>query len=178
MTTVDGGMLTVADASKMTEAKKIRWFGMLKGIPRTEVDITSVGYKYNMNNVTATIGQVQLQGIDQILNRHIENGKYFDSKFSEINGIDFARCDSSAEPSYWIYTLLSDNSADIEKAMTAAGISASKLHRPNNLHSIFKASQTDLPGLDSFYRRLLHIPCGWWVTDEDRYRIVEVLRKG
>ncbi|MGO4277670.1 dTDP-4-amino-4,6-dideoxygalactose transaminase [Cupriavidus sp. OV038] len=178
MTTVDGGMLTFQDDAQMEAAKKFRWFGMLKGVPRTEIDITSVGYKYNMSNVNATIGLVQLQNITPVLDRHTENGKYFDALFESISGVDFARCDASAEPSYWLYTLLSDDSASLEKALNGAGISASKLHRPNNLHSIFAASRRDLPGLDTFYKRLLHIPCGWWVSDEDRARIVEVIRKG
>jgi hypothetical protein len=43
---------------------------------------------------------------------------------------------------------------------------------------VFFSSKCDLPGLDSFYSRMLHIPCGWWVTDEDRERIVSVIKKG
>lgn len=178
MTTVDGGMLTVADPSRIPDAKRFRWFGMMKGVPRTEVDISTIGYKYNMNNVNATIGLVQLQHINSVLARHIENGKYFDAEFSKISGLDFARSETGAEPSYWLYTLLSDYSADLEKALNAAGISASKLHRPNHLHSIFKSSQVDLPGLNDFYRKLLHIPCGWWVSNEIREKIVQVISKG
>jgi len=178
MTTVDGGVLTVADPSKIPDAKRFRWFGMLKGVPRTEVDISTIGYKYNMNNVTATFGRVQLNCIDPLLNRYIENGKYFDSTFSTISGVDFARSEGIAQPSYWLYTLLSDHSEDLEKAFNAAGISASKLHRPNNRHSIFKSSDDELPGMENFYRRLLHIPCGWWVSDEDRERMVDIVIKG
>lgn len=178
MTTVDGGILTMADAKHMTAAKKFRWFGMLKGVPRTEVDIQSIGYKYNMNNVNATIGLVQLNHIDAILDRHISNGRYYDTQFQGIPGLDFARCDAAAKPSYWLYTLLTDHADDIEKALNVADIMASKLHRPNNFHSIFRSSEKPLPGLDQFYRRLLHIPCGWWVSDEDRERIVAVIKKG
>lgn len=179
MTTVDGGMLTLARSDEVTAAKKFRWFGMLKGVPRTEVDITSVGYKYNMTNVTAAIGLLQLENIEQaVLQRHVDNGKFYDAQLAKVPGVDFARCEPVAEPSYWLYTLLSDNSADLEKALNAAGISASKLHRPNNLHSIFKPSDRALPGLDAFYKRLLHIPCGWWVSDEDRARIIDVIKRG
>ncbi|KWR90161.1 DegT/DnrJ/EryC1/StrS family aminotransferase [Cupriavidus sp. IDO] len=178
MTTVDGGLLTLSDESQLDAAKKFRWFGMLKGVPRTEIDITSVGYKYNMNNVNATIGLVQLQNISAVLDRHIENGKFYDAQLESVSGVDFARCDAVAEPSYWIYTLLCDDSASVEKALNAAGIAASKLHRPNSLHSIFAASRRELPGLEAFYKRLLHIPCGWWVSDEDRERIVDAIRKG
>ena len=178
MTTVDGGILTMADHKLMTVAKKFRWFGMLKGVPRTEVDIDTVGYKYNMNNVNATIGLVQLKHISGVLDRYISNGRYYDKRFESIPGVDFARCDVVAKPSYWLYTLLSDHAEEIEKALNAADVMASKLHRPNNLHSIFDSSKKPLPGLDQFYKRLLHIPCGWWVTDEDRERIVDVIKKG
>lgn len=178
MTTIDGGVLTVADPKLMTAVKKFRWFGMLKGVPRTEVDIQTIGYKYNMSNVNATIGLIQLNHISSILNRHISNGKYYDEQLQSIPEVDFARCDAAAKSSYWLYTLLSDHAEAIEKALNAAGVMASKLHRPNNLHSIFKASKKPLPGLDQFYKRLLHIPCGWWVSDEDRQRIVDVIKKG
>lgn len=178
MTTVDGGLLTLKREDQIQAARKFRWFGMLKGVPRTEVDIDGVGYKYNMNNVTATVGLVQLQHIAPILQRHVDNGRYYDEQLSGIAGVDYARCDAAAEPTYWLYTLLSDDSAALEKALNAAGISASKLHRPNNLHSVFKASDCELPGLAAFYRRLLHIPCGWWVNDEDRARIVDIIRRG
>lgn len=178
MTTVDGGMLILADSAQTTAAKKFRWFGMLKGVPRTEVDIQSIGYKYNMSNVNAAIGLAQLQHIGGILSRHIANGRFYDSKFADIPGIDFARCDAQGNPSYWLYTMLSDNSVEIEKSLNEAGFLASKLQRPNHLHTIFQGSAKPLPGLEQFYKRLLHIPCGWWVNDEDRERLVSILKKG
>jgi dTDP-4-amino-4,6-dideoxygalactose transaminase len=178
MTTIDGGALTVKNPDLLIAAKKTRWFGMLKGVSRTEINIDSIGYKYNMNNIVATVGLIQLEGIDNVLSRHISNGKYYDNSISKIPGLDFAQCEQGSESSYWIYTLLSEFSEDIEKALNTAGIQASKLHRPNNKHSIFFDSSKDLPGLDTFYRRLLHIPCGWWVTDEKREEIISILKKG
>lgn len=178
MTTVDGGMLVLKNPERLVEAKKFRWFGMLKGVPRTEIDVASVGYKYNMNNVTATIGSVQLSIIDSVLSRYIENGKYFDMHIAKIPGLSFARSEGIAESSYWLYTLLTDRSEEVERCLNAAGVTASKLHRPNHLHSIFSSSARYLPNLESFYKRLVHLPCGWWVTDEDRQFIVETLQRG
>lgn len=178
MTTIDGGVLVIKNPNQLMAAKKIRWFGMLKGVPRTEVDISSIGYKYNMNNVTATIGLVQLMGISKLLEKHKLNGQYYDNSIAKIPGLDFAICDQDGKSSYWIYTLLSEFSGDLEKTLNAAGIQASKLHRPNNKHTIFMGSNKNLSGLDKFYRRLLHIPCGWWVTDEKREEIISILQKG
>lgn len=178
ITTVDGGALTVEDPSKIIEAKKFRWFGMLKGVPRTSVDITSVGYKYNMHNVAATIGLAQLDTVDGLLQKHIDNGRYFDTVFASTSDIKFARVETDAVSTYWLYTLMTDRSDAIERALAQAGVSASKLHRPNNLHSIFEGSARDLPNLQRFYSRLLHIPCGWWVSEKDRKMIAEVILQG
>lgn len=178
MTTVDGGVLTMRDTSKGAQARKLRWFGMAKGVPRTEVDIERIGFKYNMSNVSGVIGLAQLETIGPRISRHIDNGRYFDKAISVIPGLEVTRIDSEAMPSYWLYTVLSDNSDDIERRLAEVGVAASKLHRPNHLHSVFAPMRRHMPGLETYYRRLTHIPCGWWVTNEDRERIVDALRKG
>lgn len=178
MTTVDGGVLTMRDVTRADEARRLRWFGLAKGVPRTEVDITTPGYKYNMNNVTAVIGLAQLETIERLIDRHIANGRYFDEHIARIPGLAVTQFEAEAQPSYWLYSVLSENSDAIESCLAAVGVSASKLHRPNHLHSVFAQMRRPLPSLDTYYRRLTHIPCGWWVTDEDRERIVDVLSKG
>jgi hypothetical protein len=55
---------------------------------------------------------------------------------------------------------------------------ASKLHRPNHYHSVFEPFRRPMPALDRFYQRLVHIPCGWWVSEADRARIADALRRG
>ena len=178
MTTVDGGMLALRDASRLRSARKLRWFGLEKGVPRTEVDITRAGYKYNMNNVTATVGLTQLDVIDPAIARHIDNGRFFDAELAGIAGLSVVPIATGSEPSYWLYTLLADDSDAVERRMADIGVMASKLHRPNHFHSVFAPYRRELPGLDAFYRRLVHLPCGWWVSDDDRERIVTALRKG
>jgi perosamine synthetase len=178
MTTIDGGVLSMRDVSRADEARRLRWFGMAKGVPRTEVDITVPGFKYNMHNVAAVMGLVQLKSIKALIDRHIANGKFFDEEIPKIPGLSITQFELAAEPSYWLYSVLSSNSDDIEGCLHAAGFSASKLHRPNHLHSVFSQYLRPMPGLDEYYLRLTHLPCGWWVTDEDRERIVTALQRG
>ena len=178
MTTVDGGALVLREPDQIRAAKKLRWFGLEKGVPRAEVDITQAGFKYNMTNVAGVIGLRQLDGIDGAIARHIENGQAFDAAFGAIPGLSTVPIEAASKPSYWIYTLLSDDSEAVERLLAEIGVAASKLHRPNHLHSVFAPYRRDLPGLAEFYRRLTHVPCGWWVSDEDRDRIVSALSKG
>ena len=131
-----------------------------------------------MHNVAATIGLAQLEHIDGLIARHVDNGRYFDEQLSRIPGLTVTRFPAEAEPSYWLYTVLSDDSEAVEARLHAIGVAASKLHRPNHLHSVFAPMRRPLPGLERYYRRLTHLPCGWWVGDEDRQRIVDALSRG
>jgi len=179
MTTVDGGMLACSDAAVLPRGRRLRWFGIDRATQRTEVDVTEVGFKYHMNNVNATLGLVQLEHIAPAIARHAANGRWFDAAFDELGG-GVARCrfEEAAAPSYWFYTLLCDDAEGLSRHLSAHGIGNSKAHRRNDLHSVFAGSRTPLPGLDLFYPRMLHIPCGWWVDDESRERIVDVVSRG
>jgi perosamine synthetase len=182
MTTVDGGMLACNQAgdieSVLAAGRKFRWFGIDRNAPRTVVDVASVGYKYHMNNVTATIGLAQLTQIERVIARHIANGRYFDRALQGIAGLSLCRWDSQAQPSYWFYTVLVEDQEAFSRHLAAHGIASSQLHKRNDLHTVFAASRCQLTGLDEFYRKMVHIPCGWWIDDEQRAYIVDVIRRG
>ena len=174
MTTIDGGML-ISKKPLDEEIKRFRWFGMLKGGDRTKMDISTIGYKYNMTNVAAVVGSCQLESITSRLKRHIDNGKYYDRALSGVKGVELVALPEFVRPSYWLYTLKVDDSDDLIKKLNAIGVQASKLHKPNHNHSIFNASDVTLPCLNDFYNKLVHIPCGWWVDDNYREKIVECI---
>ena len=180
LTTIDGGMLALADAALLPRGRRLRWFGIDRAVARTDVDVTEVGFKYHMNNVNATLGLVQLAHIAPMIARHVENGRWFDAAFDAlgVSGLERCRVAAEAEPSYWFYTLLCDDANGLSRHLSAHGIGNSKAHKRNDRHSVFAASRTDLPGLDRFYERMLHIPCGWWIDDAARERIVEVVGRG
>jgi dTDP-4-amino-4,6-dideoxygalactose transaminase len=178
MTTVDGGMVCIKDDSEFEKAKLIRWFGIKKGISRFENDISVQGYKYHMNNINATIGLVQLQNIEQTISAYIDNGKYFDNALKNIKGIELLKYYKDSQPSYWLYTLKVNRKDDFIAMMEKSGIMASELHKRNDVHSIFKDFRCSLPNLSKFEKEWVHIPCGWWVTKNDREFIVNTIKKG
>lgn len=178
MTTVDGGFLAMQTPEELDRARRLRWFGLDKKRSRLENDITEVGYKYAMNNVNATIGLIQMQYLHEIINRYIENGKYFDSELAGVDGVVLPYYYPGAEASYWLYTMKVERRADFIKMLESNGVSASPLHHRSDTHSIFKDSRRELPGMEEWYNSFVHIPCGWWVTEEDRNKIVELIKKG
>ena len=77
-----------------------------------------------------------------------------------------------------VITMLPNSPHVRQVVMEENGIMASELHLRNDRHSVFAESKCELPALDDFYSRFVHIPCGWWVDDTERERIVALIRKG
>jgi dTDP-4-amino-4,6-dideoxygalactose transaminase len=178
MTTADGGMLVCRREEDLPAGRRIRWFGIDREKPRTTVDVTHVGYKYNLNNVTAAMGLAQLDAIEPVIQRHMDNGAFYDRALSGIDGVDVCQFDAGAVPAHWLYTVLADRRDDLARWLDEGGVDCSQVHRRNDWHSVFAASRRELPGLDEYYRRMLHVPCGWWVSDEDRAFIADRIRRG
>lgn len=178
MTTVDGGMLTVKDPADLKRGRLLRWFGIDRQAPRVDVDVATLGFKYHMNNVTATIGLVQLEHVRSVVGSYIRNGRDFDERLAKVPGISLARWDPKAEPSYWFYTLFAERRDDLARKLTERGIGNGLVHKRNDRHSLFASSKCPLPGLDRFWDSMLHVPCGFWLTDEDRDRIVRTISEG
>lgn len=178
LTTVDGGALQIQDKDLYEKGKLIRWFGLDKKLSRLENDIKYQGYKYHMNNVNAAIGLVQLENIQSILDKYILVGKYLDEKLNGIEGVEIVVHYPNTESSYWLYTLKVDRREDFIKMMADNGFMASEIHKRNDWHTYLNDFPTKLPNLDRFYSRLVHIPCGWWVTLDDCDRMINAIKRG
>lgn len=178
MTTVDGGAIAFKNPADVESAKKLRWFGLSKNVPRLENDITRAGYKYGINNITGIIGSIQLKHAQEVINKYIDNGKYYDQALKNIPGVTLIPYYKHTEPSYWLYTMKVENRNEFIRMMKSIDVSASPLHHRSDTHSIFIESKCELPKMDEWYQTFIHIPCGWWVGNEERERIVEAIRKG
>lgn len=178
ITTVDGGLLCLKNEEEYNRAKKLRWFGLDKKVPRLESNITEAGYKYHMNNVTATIGLVQLECLAENVLRYIENGRFYDENLKNIPGVTLLPYYKDTKPSYWLYTIKVNKRVDFIKMMSENNVSASPLHLRNDRHAVFNTLKGKTPNLDAFYESYVHIPCGWWVSNSDREQIVKLIKKG
>jgi len=178
LTTVDGGAIAFKNPEEIPAARKLRWFGLDKKVPRLENDISRAGYKYGMNNVTGAIGSVQLRYTPDIVEKYISNGRYYDEALKGIPGVTMVPYYPHTEPSYWLYTLKVEDREQFIRKLEEMDVLASPLHHRSDTHSVFAESKCDLPQMDEWYRSFVHIPCGWWITEEDREGIVDIIKKG
>jgi len=184
ITSVDGGALVFNGYDQMNkDARLLRWYGIDRDDKgrtdfRCEMPIDLMGYKYHMNDVSATVGMANLACADKIIQRHKDNAAFYDRELSDLQGITTLNRFPGFDSSFWIYSLLVEDKLDFSKAMRDRGIATSQVHERNDIHPCVSQFKAHLPNLDKVTPRLSAIPVGWWVTDEDRQHIVDSIKKG
>jgi dTDP-4-amino-4,6-dideoxygalactose transaminase len=172
LTCGDGGAIIVPD-DKVEAAIKMRWFGFDRTKSesfRCSQDITTQGFKYHMNDISACIGLENLRYAKELVTKHIRNAKFYDENISnkKVNIIPF-----DVNSSYWIYTILVDDKDGFIKYMSENNIEVSPVHNRNDNYSIFSKFKIELPGMNQFFNKQLAIPVGWWIKEEEIKYIVE-----
>jgi dTDP-4-amino-4,6-dideoxy-D-glucose/dTDP-4-amino-2,4-dideoxy-beta-L-xylose transaminase len=172
LTTGDGGALLVPP-EKYERARLLRWYGLDRTSSadfRCSQDIKEAGYKYHMNDIAASIGLANISHVADLVARHRENAAWYSQALHDVPGITPPPDDPAS--SWWLYCLLADDRASLIEHLAQRGIAASPVHRRNDTHPAFHYPNGPLPGVDHFAEREVAIPCGWWLTEKDRARVV------
>ena len=183
-TTCDGGLLVLPHQELDRRARLLRWYGLDRTSSadfRCAQDIVEWGYKFHMNDVNATIGIYNFPHVGQLIRRQQENAAYFDDALSGVSGVTLvgrANPPEGTASACWIYTIRVERRADFERKMADSGIIVSRVHARNDVHTAVREFRTQLPGVDIADGEMISIPCGWWVTPEDRDYIARTIRSG
>ena len=182
ITTGDGGILVCRNPEDQQRARAMKWFGIDRENRNTknpwEADISDWGFKGNMTDISATIGLEQMNHLDEIVGKFNHNGRSYTDSLSQCAGATMIQRDPENFSTYWAYSMLAENRDQLVEKLNNEGVAAGPIHLRNDMYSIFKSSQRDLPNCGDFSARELCLPCGWWVTDEERERICRIIASG
>jgi len=180
---IEGGIIACRNKEDYERAKLLRWYAHDRKGRRTEVrwtaEVYEPGYKFNMNNVSATVGLANLKYLDTLIGTHKANGTYYDSNITNPR-VQKMKVRENSESAWWIYNLLLENAEERErfvKLMTANNIEVSVVHTRNDTYKLFEAFKRDLPVLNQVTPQYISIPVGWNVTPQDRERIVKIINE-
>ena len=190
LTCGDGGVIILPNKALYDRAKLLRWFGIdreRRSLPgsdfRLEPDIPEFGYKYHMNDINASIGIANFAGLDEDIQKCIDNGKLYTEILSSksLSGIELMYVNPKSEPCYWIYTIkiLNNRKQEFVEYMKSKNIVTSQVHARNDRHSCLAHFDdgSPLPHLDVIEQQIISIPVGWWVTSEDIENICEYIEE-
>jgi len=183
LTSVDGGCIIFSNKKDTERAKLLRWYGIDRNENRKdfrcEENIEEIGFKFHMNDVSASIGIGNFHKVtNELLNIHDSNGKYFTKHLQGIKDLELLEYSSENYVPFWIYTIKVKNRENFMKHMEKHNIITSRVHERNDIHTSVKKFMEPLPKLDSFIDEMVCIPVGWWVDEEKREYIVKTIKMG
>jgi len=182
ITAVDGGVLILPHKELYDRGKLIRWYGIDREGNRKdfrcEADIAEWGFKFHMNDVCATVGIENLKHADEIISKHQSNAAFYDKHLKDVKGVTLLERHPDRSSAYWIYSLLVDNRDSFMKHMKKCNIVVSQVHERNDKHTCVSEYKSALPVLDKTINKVVSIPVGWWITEEERQYIVDCIKKG
>jgi len=182
-TTGDGGGLVCRNLDDHMLAKKLKWFGYdrdsvkdskgeWKG-QKWDADILAkeVGYKFNLNNMSAAVGLANLPRMDFIIGKHRQNASHLSNLLRNHRKVQLLEIEEDAESSFWVFTLRLKVSEERRDAiignLNIKGIGAGLVHLPNDRYSAFDEYKRELSGTNLFSTTQISLPCGWWLESTD-----------
>lgn len=183
ITTGDGGMLIVKDKDLVPKAERIRWFGIDRSDKQKgtwENDITEVGYKYQMTDISAAMGLASLHEFDEILSHRQRIFEAYKRGLKGASGIKLIGANSTDRThAAWLCTaLVEKDRIGFMRALRDKRIESSQVHFRNDRYSIFGGRRDDLLNMDAVEENYIVLPLHLKVTEANVEYICEVIKKG
>ena len=183
LTTGDGGLLAVKDSSLVEKGKRLRWFGIDRAAKQGgiwENDIFEVGYKYQMNDISAAIGLAGLTEIESIIQIRNDLFKTYERHLASkrVRIIGKSETETYFNGSWLITIIVDSDRLGLMKMLRESGIESSQVHYRNDRYSIFGGRRTDLPIMDELEEKYLVLPLHLRMSREHVVRICEIINAG
>jgi dTDP-4-amino-4,6-dideoxygalactose transaminase len=182
ITTGDGGMVTFKDDGKLLEkGKRLRWFGIDRSAKQKgiwENDITEVGYKYQMNDISAAMGLAALEEFDQVLALRKTLFDKYEELLTGINGIQFIGGGYSDRiHAAWLCTVIAENRENLQHKLREQNIESSQVHYRNDRYSIF-GGRGEYPNMDAIEDKYLVLPLHTKMNLSDVEKVCYTIKQG
>lgn len=191
MTTGDGGMICSDDPDLIAPLRATRWVGIDKDTWRRAAsytdaselearhwyyEIAELGFKYNMNDLAACVGLVQLSRLDAMNTSRRDTIAHY---LRGIAGLHHVRpllpyeLEGSA---YWIFGVRAARREELILFLKRRGIATGVHYMPLPLHPLFASHREQIPVALREWEHLVTLPLYADMATDDVDYVVDALR--
>ncbi len=190
MTTGDGGMICSNDPELLKDVKAMRWVGIDKDNWKTAQAYTSankdamhwfyelnvLGWKYNMNDLAASVGLAQLEKLPKMNARRSEIiRKYLDG----IKDTEEIQPLLPYEPEKYVYQMFgirAENRDELIINLKSKGIATGCHYTPLSMQPLFKSYANKCDYIEKEHNKFITLPLHTDLTNKEVDFIIEVLK--
>ena len=194
MTTGEGGMIVTRDAELAKRARIMRLHGISRDVfdrytsktPAWQYEIVAPGYKYNLTDVAAAIGRVQLRKSDEMAARRADIGARYDAVLADLSLTLPAHAAAGDKHAWHLYVLRLDEDAPVDRntfieQMGERGIGTSvhfiPLHRMPYWRETYNLSDEQFPRASAEAEKHVSLPIFSSMTPAQVDRVIEAVRE-
>jgi perosamine synthetase len=185
ITTGDGGMLSMTKKDTYEAALRRRWFGIDRAGRKPSVlghdplyDIKELGYKYQMNDMNATLGLDQLKYFDSLSKRRAEIAKIYREELAGVRGLKLLENKDDRVSANWLFGINVERRIKFAEAMCSNGIEVMVHNWRNDKYTVFGGLRKDLPNTERINETSICIPIHSNLSDENIKYIISSIKRG
>lgn len=192
MTTGEGGMLVTASDEIADRARKMRLHGIDRDVfdrftnikASWAYDVLEAGYKYNLTDIAAAIGRVQLGRLDEFLAARTAIAANYDAAFADLPLILPPHAAPGDTHSWHLYIVQLTDHAPMTRdefitRLQEAGVATSVHYRPLHQMTYWKpmADGRTFPVADAYFARCVSLPMFMSMTGAEQAHVIDVVRE-
>jgi len=194
LTTGEGGMLTTADASLAERLRTRRLHGMSRDAWRRysadgswRYDVAYPGFKYNMTDIAAAMGVVQLRRLPALHQRRRHLAALYDEMLSDVPELELPVTHADVEHAWHLYVVrlrpqqLRIHRDELIELLKAEGVPTQVHFIPLHVHSYYRDTfgyrPEDFPAASAAAERILSLPFYTLMSDDDVGYVATTLRR-
>ncbi len=176
----DGGIISTTNEEYYEKLKKYIWYGVDRDNKETRLldplpdDIDILGFKYNMNDIIATLGIVGLDNIEEPMKRRKEIGERYREELAGCSKIKLLNYSPDKTPNYQIFPIHVEGRTDFAKHMQKYSIQVNVNNRRNDRYSVF-GGKRDLPVTERVDNDVILLPIHADLTDQQVEMIIKAV---
>ncbi len=189
ITSGEGGAVCVSDPEQAETLCMLRSHGIDRSAADRYTkkyqhwDMPMLGWKYNMDNIHASLLLGQIQRIDERWERRDRIWRRFEEGLSEIAGIELPVTVPGSRHARHLFTILAapDSRDDILLKLQDRGIGVAVNYRPIHLLSYYRKTfgyrEDDFPAAEDIGKRTISLPLYPRLKDEEVATVVKSVRQ-
>ena len=193
MTTGEGGMVVARDEALAARMRVMRLHGISRDAfdrftsrtPAWYYEIVAPGFKYNLTDIAAALGRVQLQRLPAFVQRRRQLAARYLRELKDLPLILPADAPAGDTHAWHLFVLRLSDAAHVTRdeviqRLSDAGIGTSvhyvPLHRQPYWRDRYGLMPEQFPHAEQAYRRMFSIPLFTAMSDDEQGRVIAALR--
>ncbi len=180
----DGGLISTPNPEYYEKLKRIIWYGIDRDEKRTNLidplpegfkgDV--LGFKYNMNDIIATLGCVGIDHYDDVATKRQIIGTRYRKELSDLPKIKLMEYYEDRKPNYQIFPIHVEDRVKFAEYMKENNIMVNINNRRNDIYPMFGGLREDLTETERSDKDVILIPIHADLSEDQVDHIIKIIQ--